>query len=62
MAGEASSSTSVSNSQNPIVFFDITIGGQVCVVKLLLFFFCSFMGAVMRDLAFHGCVSACVCT
>ena len=39
MAGEASSSTSVSNSQNPIVFFDITIGGQVCVVKLLLFFF-----------------------
>ncbi|XP_015756171.1 PREDICTED: LOW QUALITY PROTEIN: peptidyl-prolyl cis-trans isomerase H-like [Acropora digitifera] len=38
MAGEASSSISVSNSQNPVVFFDITIGGQdVGRMKMELF-------------------------
>lgn len=60
MAGEASSSISVSNSQNPVVFFDITIGGQVCVFNFSLYV-CSLVGAVMRDLAFHGCLSTCVC-
>ena len=61
MAGEASSSISVSNSQNPVVFFDITIGGQVCVLNFSLYV-CSLVVAVMRDLAFHGCLSTCVCT
>lgn len=61
MAGEASSSISVSNSQNPVVFFDITIGGQVCVLNFSLHV-CSLVVAGMRDLAFHGCLSTCVCT
>ena len=33
---EASSSTSYSNSSNPVVFFDIAIGGQVKTSSLSL--------------------------
>lgn len=56
MAGEALSCITLSNSRNPVVFFDITIKGQVFVLNFLLYV-CSLVGAVITDLVFHGCLS-----